>query len=221
MSDPKAAPRRFITFEGGEGAGKSTQVDRLAARLRARGEEVVTTREPGGSPRAEELRDIILSGKAKEFGAFAETALFSAARIDHLRTTIEPALERGAWVICDRFLDSTRAYQGALGNLDPRVVRALERVVVGETMPGLTLLLDLPPETGLARAQARGGSGEPDRFESETIDYHRSLRHAFLDIAAAEPARIRVVAADKAPDAVANSVWTAVAHQYGLKARKR
>jgi dTMP kinase len=216
-----AGPRRFITFEGGEGAGKSTQVDRLAARLRALGDDVVTTREPGGSPHAEELRGIILSGQAKEFGAFAETALFSAARIDHLRATIEPALARGAWVICDRFLDSTRAYQGALGNLDPRVLRALERVVVGDTMPGLTLLLDLPPETGLARARARSRGSAPDRFESEEMDYHRSLRHAFLDIAADEPARIRVIDADSGPDAVAEAVWAEVARQYGLEAPVR
>ena len=161
---------RFITFEGGEGTGKSTQVRLLAERLTARGEDVTTTREPGGSPHAEHLREIILSGKAKEFGAFAEAAMFSAARIDHLRQTIRPALERGAWVICDRFLDSTRAYQGALGNLDPRILRGLEKVVVGETMPGLTILLDVPPEIGLERARSRGGSEAPDRFESEEIE---------------------------------------------------
>ena len=210
--------RRFITFEGGEGAGKSTQVELLAGRLRAYGHEVVTTREPGGSPDAEKLREVLLSGKAKEFGAFAETALFSAARIDHLRTTINPALSRGAWVLCDRFLDSTRAYQGALGNLDPRVLRALERVVVGETMPGLTFMFDLPPEEGLRRARMRSRGHAPDRFESEEIDYHRSLRQAFLDIAASEPDRIRVVDSLMTADRVADAVWTEVINTYALEA---
>jgi dTMP kinase len=189
----------------------------LAAKLRASGHDVITTREPGGSPAAEKLRDIILSGKAKDFGAFAETALFSAARIDHLRSTIDPALNRGAWVICDRFLDSTRAYQGAMGNLDPRVLRGLERVVVGDTVPGLTLMLDLPPEEGLRRARARLGDGALDRFESEEIDYHRSLRHAFLDIAAQEPERIQIIDAEQSPDEVAAQTWSTVKSRYGLK----
>lgn len=210
--------RRFITFEGGEGVGKSTQVELLAGRLRAYGHEVVSTREPGGSPDAERLRDIILSGKAKAFGAFAETALFSAARIDHLRRTITPALGRGAFVLCDRFLDSTRAYQGALGNLDPRVLRALERVVVGDMMPGLTLMFDLPAEEGLRRARMRSRGHEPDRFESEEMEYHRSLRRAFLDIAAAEPQRIRVIDALMTADRVADAVWTEIAAVYGLEA---
>jgi dTMP kinase len=217
VSDPVAGPRRFITFEGGEGAGKSTQVELLAGRLRAYGNEVVTTREPGGSPEAEKLREIILSGRAKHFGAFAETALFSAARIDHLRTTIEPALARGEWVVCDRFLDSTRAYQGALGNLDPRIMRALERVVVGETMPGLTLILDLAPEEGLRRARMRSRGNQPDRFEAEEIEYHRSLRQAFLDIAANEPDRIRVIDGGDTADRVADAVWTHIAARYGLE----
>jgi dTMP kinase len=217
VSDPVPGPRRFITFEGGEGAGKSTQVELIAGRLRAYGNEVVTTREPGGSPEAERLREIILSGQAKNFGAFAETALFSAARIDHLRTTIEPALARGEWVVCDRFLDSTRAYQGALGNLDPRIVRALERVVVGNNMPGLTLILDLEPEEGLRRARLRSRGNEPDRFEAEEIDYHRSLRRAFLDIAAAEPDRIRVIDGGNTADRVADAVWREISQRYGLE----
>lgn len=210
--------RKFITFEGGEGTGKSTQAELLAGRLRAYGYEVVTTREPGGSPLAEELRDIILSGKAKQFGAFAETALFSAARIDHLRTTIEPALRRGAWVICDRFLDSTRAYQGALGNLDPRVLKALERIVVGDLMPGLTFVLDLPPEEGLKRAQLRARGESPDRFESEQIDYHQALRRAFLDIASREPDRIVVIDGGATADRIADEVWAEVTKRYGIEA---
>jgi dTMP kinase len=211
---------RFITFEGGEGAGKSTQVDRLAARLRARGLEVVTTREPGGSPTAEKLRNIILSGQAKQFGAFAETTLFAAARLDHLKETIEPALKRGAWVICDRFMDSTRAYQGALGNLDPGVMRALEFVVVGDTKPGLTLLLDLPPEEGLKRAAKRSLGRRADRFESEDIDYHRALRRAFLDIAQEDARRIHVIDAMRSPDEVAEAVWTDVAQSFALDKKR-
>ncbi|MDX6805347.1 dTMP kinase [Terrihabitans rhizophilus] len=209
--------RRFITFEGGEGTGKSTQARLLAERLRALGEDVVATREPGGSPEAERLRDLILSGRAKNLGAFAETALFSAARLDHLRSTIRPVLARGGWVICDRFLDSTRAYQGALGNLDPRVLRALERVVVEDTVPGLTLLLDVPAEIGLERARQRSQSA-PDRFEAEAIGYHRSLRQAFLDIAHQEPQRVRVVDARPAPDEVAEQVWATTAETFALAA---
>lgn len=216
MSDTSPQSRRFITFEGGEGAGKSTQMDLLAGRLRAFGFDVVTTREPGGSPKAEQLRDIILSGQAKPFGAFAETALFSAARIDHLRQTVLPALERGAFVLCDRFIDSTRAYQGALGNLDPRVLRALERVVVGDAIPDLTVLLDLSPEEGLRRAKARSNGETLDRFESEDIDYHRSLRRAFLDIAAEEPDRIRVVDGEMTADRVADAIWRLVAEHYQI-----
>lgn len=215
-----AGRRRFITFEGGEGAGKSTQVDRLAARLRARGQEVVTTREPGGSPTAEKLRNIILSGQAKQFGAFAETTLFAAARLDHLKETIEPSLKRGAWVICDRFMDSTRAYQGALGNLDPGVMRALEFVVVGETVPGLTLLLDLPPEEGLKRAAKRSLGRRADRFESEDIDYHRALRRAFLDIAEEDARRIHVIDATRSPDEVAEAVWSDVAQSFALDKKR-
>jgi dTMP kinase len=200
---------RFVSFEGGEGAGKSTQAARLAEALGARGLAVVETREPGGSPKAEAIREVVLSGRAKPYGAFAEAVLFSAARADHLRTTIRPALARGAWVVCDRFADSTRAYQGALGNLDPPLVRALEEVVVEDTWPDLTLLLDLPAERGLARARRRSAAG--DRFEDETLDYHRSLRRAFLDIAEAAPERIVVIDADRPADAVAASVWEAVA----------
>ncbi len=157
----------FITLEGGEGAGKSTQAARLAATLRARtGRPVVVTREPGGSPRAEEIRAAVLAGVAKPYGPFAEALLFSAARLDHLETLIRPALARGETVICDRFLDSTRAYQGAAGGLDGELLDALERVVVGPTRPDLTLILDLPAETGLARARARGAAAGRGRTVS-------------------------------------------------------
>lgn len=206
----------FITLEGGEGAGKSTQAGRLAAAIRARtNRPVVVTREPGGSPRAEEIRTAILSGVAKPYGPFAEALLFSAARLDHLDTLIRPALARGETVICDRFIDSTRAYQGAAGGLDPTVLSSLERVVVGTTRPDLTLILDLPPEAGLARASARGrAAGEwPDRFEAEALSFHTRLREAFLDIAAREPQRCAVIDASAAPDEVETAIATIVANR--------
>jgi dTMP kinase len=199
---------RFITLEGGEGAGKSTQAARLAARLRARGVESVLTREPGGSPLAEKIRGVILSGAVAPLGPAAEAVMFSAARIDHLEQTIRPALASGKWVICDRFSDSTRAYQGALGNLDPRFMRELERVTVGPTRPDLTLVIDVPAETGLARARARSTS--IDRFEAEEQGFHEALRRVFLDIAADEPERCAVVDGAAPPDAVEEAIWTSV-----------
>lgn len=200
----------FITFEGGEGAGKSTQIARLAAHLReTAGREVVTTREPGGTPQAERIREVLLAGRAKGHGPFAEALLFSAARIDHLDRLIRPALARGAVVLCDRFSDSTRAYQGAAGGVKGDILRTLERVVLDGTRPDLTLILDLPPETGLARARRRAGpeaaytdgEGAADRFEAETLGFHVRLRAAFRAIAEAEPERCAVV--DAAGDAEA------------------
>jgi dTMP kinase len=203
---------RFVTFEGGEGTGKSTQARRLAERLRAeRGVGVVVTREPGGSPKAEAIRKVLLSGRAEAFGPTGEALLFAAARIDHLDVTIRPALARGEWVVCDRFADSTRAYQGVLGSLDPGLIASLERVAVGRTRPDLTLMLDLPAEIGLARAEARRGREAADRFEREGLATHKALRQAFLDIAASEPGRCVVIDADMSPDAVADAVWAAVA----------
>ncbi|MBY0298128.1 MAG: dTMP kinase [Methylobacterium sp.] len=203
----------FVTFEGGEGAGKSTQVARLAERLRRGGREVVTTREPGGSPRAEQIRTALLAGAAKPYGPFAEALLFSAARLDHLDTLIRPALARGAVVLCDRFADSTRAYQGAAGGVDPEGVAALERIVVGRTRPDLTLILDLPAEAGLARARRRdlGSARGPDRFEAEALSFHQRLREAFRAIAAAEPRRCALIDAAGDPDAVAAAVRATVA----------
>ena len=162
----------FITFEGGEGVGKSTQIRLLAETLRRGGIDVLMTREPGGSPGAEALREVLLSGAAKPYGPFAETILFAAARDDHLEVTIRPALEAGRWVVCDRFVDSTRAYQGVIGDVDPALIRAIERVVVADTRPDLTFILDLPASEGLRRAQARGGAA--DRFEQENIVLSRA-----------------------------------------------
>ena len=216
-----AGPDRggFITLEGGEGVGKTTQRDRLAAAIAARGPEVIATREPGGSPRAETIRAAILSGQVAGLGAAAEALMFSAARIDHLDQVIRPALRRGAFVVCDRFVDSTRVYQGRLGRVDPVLLGALERVVVGADRPDLTLVLDIDPEAGLARAAARRRPGEQaDRFEREAIEVHRRLRTAFLEIAAAEPERCRVVDASGPPDAVAAAIWAAAQDRFpGLR----
>ena len=205
---------RFITFEGGEGAGKSTQIARLARRLEARGLEVVTTREPGGSERAERIRAALLAGGAKPLGSLAEALLFSAARHDHLEAKIRPALARGAFVLSDRFADSTRAYQGGGGEgaLDPKLVAGLERLVVDATKPDLTLILDVPVKIGLARAAARRQSKaeDADRFEAEDMRFHERLREAFLAIAREEPGRCIVIDASAGPDAVEERVWAAV-----------
>jgi dTMP kinase len=205
------APRgRFITLEGGEGAGKTVQAKRLEDKLTALGWEVVRTREPGGSPHAEQLREAILSGFAAQFGPDGEALLFAAARIDHLDKTILPALERGAWVVCDRFADSTRAYQGVAGDLPSAFIARLEKVVVGPNRPDLTVILDLPAETGLERAQARRGAASADRFEAEGVEFHETLRRAFLDIAAGDPERCVVVDALRSEDEVAGEIWSAV-----------
>ncbi|RBP16883.1 thymidylate kinase [Roseiarcus fermentans] len=201
---------RFITLEGGEGAGKSVQARRLERRLSAAGLEVVRTREPGGSPHAEALRAVILSGFAKAFGPEGEALLFAAARIDHLDQTILPALRRGAWVVSDRFADSTRAYQGAAGDLPAEWIARLEAVAVGPNRPDLTLILDLPAEAGLARAGFRRGAGQADRFEAEGTGFHETLRRAYLEIAADEPGRCVVIDALASEDAVEAAVWRAV-----------
>jgi dTMP kinase len=209
-SGAKAPRGRFITFEGGEGAGKSTQVRRLASRLQERGIEVVATREPGGSPTAEALREVLLSGGAQRFGAAGEAILFSAARIDHIDHTIEPALARGAWVVSDRFADSTRAYQGALGKLDRRFILELERVSIGSTRPDLTFFLDIPPEAGLLRISKRRNGEPADRFESEGMEFHATLRSAFGEIARKEPERCIVVNALAPEDDVTDAIWREV-----------
>jgi dTMP kinase len=198
---------RFITFEGGEGGGKSTHARVLAERLEKAGIEVVLTREPGGSPGAEIIRHVLLSGAAKPLGAETEAILFAAARDDHLRATIEPALVAGKWVICDRFLDSTRVYQGILGRVDARLIRGLERVTVGEAMPDLTFILDVPVEVGLERASKRRGTGEADRFEAEAIEFHQKLRGAYAALAKLEPERCVLIDATQAKEAVQEQIW--------------
>ena len=200
----------FITFEGGEGAGKSTQIARLATSLREMGHEVVVTREPGGSPGAEAVRHVILSGAAEPFGPAMEAILFAAARADHIDQVIRPAVARGAIVLCDRFVDSSRVYQGVTGNLEPAFMQALEKVTVAGMMPDLTVVLDLDPEEGMRRAAARRGDEAADRFEKEALDIHRRRREAFLEIARAEPGRCVVIDAARAPAKVATAIVKAV-----------
>jgi dTMP kinase len=202
---------RFITFEGGEGAGKSTQIQMLAKRLEGTGVKTQVTREPGGSPGAEIIRHLLLAGVGKAIGgAEAEALLFAAARDDHVRTLIQPALDNGVWVLCDRLTDSTRAYQGRLGAVRPALLNALQQVTIGNMKPDLTVILDVPVEIGLKRAAVRRGSGAPDRFESEAIDFHRNLREAYRQIAAEEPERCVLIDANAKPDKVADRVWQVV-----------
>ncbi|MEI6557836.1 MAG: dTMP kinase [Rhodospirillaceae bacterium] len=198
---------RFITFEGGEGAGKSTQVRHLAAALRRRGRDIVTTREPGGAPGAEEIRALLVSGAAGRWSPVTETLLHFAARRDHLERTVWPALERGAWVISDRFSDSTMAYQGYGLGFDRDIIVRIYANVIGRFYPDLTLMLDLPAEAGLARAQARSAA---DRYEGMEIGFHRRLREGFLDIAAHDPRRCAVIDAAGTEEAVAAEILEVV-----------
>ena len=199
---------RFITLEGGEGAGKSTQARRLAEALRADGHEVVLTREPGGSRGAEALREVLVNGAADRWTPTAEALLMYAARSDHLDRLIRPALARGAWVISDRFADSSRAYQGVAGGLDPDFIEALDRGVVGADQPDLTLIFDLAASAGLARAAGRGAAEA--RFEGKGAAFHERLREGFAAIAKAHPERCVMIDADAAPDDVFARIWSVV-----------
>lgn len=204
---------RFITIEGGEGAGKSTQGHILAQRLEAVGRHVRLTREPGGAPLAERIRTLLLDPDAGERTALSEALLFSAARADHIAHTIAPTLAAGTWVISDRFADSTRAYQGAASRLPLDTILTLERLVTAGHRPDLTLMLDLPAELGLERAALRlAGSGGAvrDRFERADLEFHQRLREAFLAIAHAEPERCAVVDAAAPPEVAATAIWTIV-----------
>lgn len=202
----------FVTFEGGEGAGKSTQIRRLADALRARGHDVVVTREPGGSPGAEAVRHVLLSGAAESFGTRMEAVLFAAARNDHVEEIIRPALAEGKVVLCDRFMDSSRVYQGVTGNLEPDFIETLQRVAINGVVPDCTLMLDLPAKAGLERARRRGAAGDvaPDRFEKEEIQTHEKRREAFLDIASREPERCHVVNAMQTEEAIAAEIVSIV-----------
>jgi dTMP kinase len=205
---------RFITFEGGEGSGKSTQIKTLAQRLDAAKLRAIVTREPGGSPGAEIIRHLVLSGMGKLLGAEAETLLFAAARDDHVRTVIQPALNQGIWVLCDRFSDSTRVYQGRLGKVSSELLNAMERVTIGDLKPDLTVILDVSVEIGMARAATRRGSGAPDRFEAEDVRFHQELRDAYRQIATTEPQRCVLIDATHDADTVAANVWSAVRERF-------
>jgi dTMP kinase len=202
----------FVTFEGGEGAGKSTQIRRLAESLRARGHDVLLTREPGGSPGAEAVRHVLLSGAAEAFGTRMEAVLFAAARNDHVEEVIRPALVGGRVVLCDRFMDSSRVYQGITGNLEPEFIETLQRVAVNGIVPDCTFILDLPAVAGLERARKRGEAKDvaPDRFEKEELETHEKRREAFLDIAAREPERCHVINAMKTEESIADEILAIV-----------
>jgi dTMP kinase len=205
---------RFITLEGGEGTGKSTQAKRLAAALETRGLASLVTREPGGSPGAEDIRNLLVTGEPGRWDAMTETLLVFAARADHIAQTIKPALEAGRTVVCDRFTDSTYAYQG-VGRGTPReTIRRIESVVLEDFKPDLTLILDLPVETGLARAHSRGA--HETRFEKFDMAFHEKLRQAFLDIAKRSPDRCIIIDASGTEDDVAAAIWDAVARRFSL-----
>jgi dTMP kinase len=206
ISKPKRG--RFISFEGGEGSGKSTQLRLLAEKLETAGIAAVTTREPGGSPGAEVIRYMVLAGMGKLLGPDTESLLFAAARDDHVHTVITPALAEGKWVLCDRFSDSTRVYQGKLGQVDSRLINALERVTIGNVKPDLTFVLDVPVEVGLARAAERRGKGQADRFESENVAFHQTLRSAYLQLVKDNPARCALIDATAGPDDIAQRIWS-------------
>jgi dTMP kinase len=199
---------KFITFEGGEGAGKSTQARMLKAALEARGREVVDTREPGGTPGAEEIRKLLVEGAPERWTAASETLLFLAARADHIARLIEPALAAGKWVISDRFSDSTIVYQGIARGLGLESVQRLSAAALGKFVPDLTLVLDVDPKAGLSRAGKRGAN--ENRFERFGESFHMELRHGFREIAAAEPKRCALIDGEGSPEDVAASVWRVV-----------
>jgi dTMP kinase len=205
---------RFITLEGGEGTGKSTQVKQLAASLEARGLKTLVTREPGGSPGAEEIRKLMVEGEPGRWNAITETLLAYAARADHVARTIGPALAEGRWVICDRFSDSTFAYQGTGRGLDRETIRRIDSAVLDDFAPDLTLVLDLDVAVGLGRAHARAGT--ENRFEKFGPDFHEKLRQSFLDIARRNPERCRVIDSSGTQDQVAEQIFAAVARRFDL-----
>ena len=206
MSD--ANPARFITLEGGEGAGKSTQARRLSEALHARGIENIVTREPGGSPGAEDIRKLLVEGEPGRWSPAVETLLMFAARADHVERTIRPALAEGTWVICDRFTDSTFAYQGAGRCVNPDLIHRIEQVTIGDFRPDLTLILDLPVEEGFARIGDRAHA--ENRFEKFDHAFHERLRSHFVKLAKREPERCVLIDSRGAPADVSEQIWHAV-----------
>jgi dTMP kinase len=215
---PPPRPARFITFEGGEGVGKSTQVKRLLTRLNRHSISAVRTREPGGTPKAEAIRAFILQGRSESWGPGAEAVLFAAARLDHVNQLIAPSLDAGKWVLSDRFHDSTRAYQGLTGGVDDKLIRGLEVLALNGRSPDLTLVLDMDPEVAFRRVQERELEGAlqatGDRFEKEDIEWHRRLREAFLEIARNNPERCIVVPAAQGEDALEQEIWDTVTRRF-------
>jgi dTMP kinase len=203
----------FITFEGGEGGGKSTQAARLAQHLEEHGRQVVLTREPGGTPEGEAIRSLLVTGEQRRFAPLSEALLNNAQRLEHLQKVIRPALAAGSVVISDRFMDSTRIYQGVVGGVDARLIAVLEDAVVGRTRPDLTVILDVPTEIGLARARAR--QGQPDRFESRDLAFHEALRAGFLAIAASEPERCAVFDTGRDKEEVFSAILAEVESRLG------
>jgi dTMP kinase len=224
-AEPGDGPARFITFEGGEGVGKSTQVKRLVAALGRRGITAVRTREPGGTPKAEAIRSFILQGKSESWGVGAEAVLFAAARFDHMTQLIAPSLKAGKWVISDRFHDSTRAYQGLTGGVDDELISRLEALALDGHTPDLTLILDMDPARAFERVAQRaleeGTPGAVDRFEKEDLDWHRRLRDAFLAIAQANAERCVIINADCAEDSLEEQIWAVVSGRFAELAERR
>jgi dTMP kinase len=219
MLDIPAKPAaRFITFEGGEGVGKSTQVKRLLVRLNRMDIEAVRTREPGGTPKAEAVRAFILQGRSESWGAGAEAVLFAAARYDHVSSLIAPSLDSGKWVISDRFHDSTRAYQGLTGGVDDKLIRGLETLALDGHQPDITFILDMDPATAFARVNNReiekALATTGDRFEKEDLEWHRRLRQSFLAIAKANPERCVVLPAGQSEDALEQEIWDTLIRRF-------
>ncbi|MGH6887935.1 MAG: dTMP kinase [Rhizomicrobium sp.] len=210
---PAVTPAHFITFEGGEGAGKSTQAKRLAAALESRGIGVCLTREPGGAPGAEEIRELLVKGEPGRWDGLSETLLMFAARTDHLAQTIRPALAAGRWVVCDRFTDSTYAYQGAGRGLAAETIARLEKAATENFKPDITFILDVPVETGLSRAAAR--QAHDSRFEQFDGAFHARLREFFHALAAREPGRCVLIDSTAPPDDVAGKIRDAVSRRFG------
>ena len=201
---------KFITFEGGEGGGKSTQAARMAGYLRGKGLEGVETREPGGTPQGEDLRDLLVQGDPDRWSALSELLLLTAARVEHVNRLIEPALAEGKWVICDRFADSTLAYQGIAGELGLELVEQLQRLAVGASSPDVTFLLDVRAEAGLQRAEKRGGAA---RFEKKGAAFHQTLRDGFLALANENPQRIVLIDGEDTFD----NVWGQIEAELGRR----
>lgn len=224
MSKSSSVGARFITFEGGEGVGKSTQVKLLLSRLERAGITGVRTREPGGTPKAEAIRSFILQGHCEPWGTGAEAVLFAAARLDHVNKLIAPNLENGSWVVSDRFHDSTRAYQGLTGGVDEKLIDAIEELALNGYKPELTIVMDMDPKLAFERVEQRAEeTGIPvssDRFERENIEWHQQLQQAFLLIAKNNPDRCVVVGADDSEQEISQNIWKIVQQKFPELAKK-